>query len=474
MMRYANRKYRLLVLLVMVGILFAACAPARPAAESTPTAAPSEAAPQPPADTPAPTATAPAPAENQVPTPPAAVLAQKDLAGKLNLSADAVKITSVEQVEWPNGCLGIVTPGIMCTDMVVPGYKVMLEAGGKTYEYRTDLEGKAVKQAVDPLAVPTEKAPTSGLDVPVNPADLPPAVVKARETLAQQIQAKAADIQVDKIERVEWPNGCLGVQMPGRMCTQMIVPGYRVIFSYQGKQYEFHTDEAGGSIAMASAPLPQTMDKVITWQQTENNACSRVEIGVQTSAFGPCSGQLQEAQIQPARLEELRTLLSTYAPFNANTPSGSVFFNGQGTQQATPAEQRSIAEWAKLVKMEAESGRSGAAWGLAFGWHREGGIAGFCDDMGVYLSGWAQPSSCKGSNPASKPAFRLNAGQLAQLYAWVDQYQNFEYDMKDPANVSDAMSTRLTFAGGGTQKASADVQAQIAQFAADLYSSAPQ
>jgi hypothetical protein len=199
--------------------------------------------------------------------------------------------------------------------------------------------------------------------------------------------------------------------------------------------------------------------------------CSRVEIGAKSAAYGQCGASLQEAQLSSGRVDELDYLLTTYTTFTGATKAGIVQFNGQGQQEPTQAEMRSIAEWARLVFMEAQGGRSGAAWGLAFSWHREGGIAGFCDDLGVYLTGWAQPTSCKGNQANNIKEYRLSADELAQMYAWVDQYANFYFEQKDSA-VADSMLVKLAFEGKGTQPAATEQQEQIARFAGQIYANA--
>ena len=85
------------------------------------------------------------------------------------------------------------------------------------------------------------------------------------------------------------------------------------------------------------------------------------------------------------RLEQLQDMQKIFSSFGASTPAGKVTFVGQGPVEATPVEQRMIAEWAYLVATEAKSGAASPSYGL--GWHREGGIAGFCDDMMVDAAG---------------------------------------------------------------------------------------
>jgi hypothetical protein len=54
-------------------------------------------------------------------------------------------VVSAEEVEWPDGCLGVAKPNQMCTQVIVPGYRVMLEVNGTQYEVRTDKEVKQVE-----------------------------------------------------------------------------------------------------------------------------------------------------------------------------------------------------------------------------------------------------------------------------------------------------------------------------------------
>ena len=89
-------------------------------------------------------------------------------------------------------------------------------------------------------------------------------------------------------------------------------------------------------------------------------------------------------------------------------------------------------------------------------YHREGGIAGFCDDVSIYADGRAIINSCKS---AQKAEVTLSATQLATLTQWLNAFQGFDYQHKDPA-VTDAMSVSLKFIGYGQNQASdADIQA---------------
>jgi hypothetical protein len=64
-------------------------------------------------------------------------LVQKDLAQRLGLASEAIWLVSVEAVEWSDTSLGCPQPGMMYAQ-VIPGFRVVLGAEGKRYEYHTD------------------------------------------------------------------------------------------------------------------------------------------------------------------------------------------------------------------------------------------------------------------------------------------------------------------------------------------------
>jgi hypothetical protein len=174
--------------------------------------------------------------------------------------------------------------------------------------------------------------------------------------------------------------------------------------------------------------------------------------------------------VVPERAAQLAHLVETYASFEAETAAGTVAFNGQGSATATPAEQRMIAEWARQVAREASAGRNGASWGLALAWHREGGIAGFCDDLTIYVTGEVYAASCKGQTAQDLGRRYMTAEELEQVYAWLDEYAPFEY-LHDDGNVADAMKVTLIFSGAGATTADAAVQQEIVLFAQQLHTS---
>lgn len=60
-----------------------------------------------------------------------------DLASRLNIDRGDVEVVLSEQVEWPSGSLGLPEPGMMYTMAIITGQRVVLEAEGRQFEYRT-------------------------------------------------------------------------------------------------------------------------------------------------------------------------------------------------------------------------------------------------------------------------------------------------------------------------------------------------
>jgi len=84
---------------------------------------------------------------------PAQLAAVKALTSKLNIPVKDVGLVSTEAVVWPNGCLGIVLPGVLCANQTVPGFRIVLSAGGREYEYHTNQDGTTVLSTQQSFAV---------------------------------------------------------------------------------------------------------------------------------------------------------------------------------------------------------------------------------------------------------------------------------------------------------------------------------
>lgn len=82
--------------------------------------------------------------------PQAALAAQEALAQQLNIDVASIRIVEAEAVDWPDACLGIETEGVACAQVITPGFKVLLEANGQTYEVHTNQDGSNLQVIVEP------------------------------------------------------------------------------------------------------------------------------------------------------------------------------------------------------------------------------------------------------------------------------------------------------------------------------------
>jgi hypothetical protein len=77
-------------------------------------------------------------------TNPAIEAAKVDLGVRLNIAPETIELVSIEEVEWPDGCLGVVQPDLMCIQVITPGYRIILQVDGQQYEYHTNSAGTLV------------------------------------------------------------------------------------------------------------------------------------------------------------------------------------------------------------------------------------------------------------------------------------------------------------------------------------------
>jgi hypothetical protein len=61
--------------------------------------------------------------------------AQQDLATRLNVAVEKIEFSDFEDMVWPDGSLGCPMPGMAYTQVMVEGYRILLQHGGQVYAY---------------------------------------------------------------------------------------------------------------------------------------------------------------------------------------------------------------------------------------------------------------------------------------------------------------------------------------------------
>jgi hypothetical protein len=72
--------------------------------------------------------------------------AMRDAAGRLSLASGAgdIHVQQIEAQQWPDSSLGCPREGVFYSQVVTPGYLVVISAAGKQLEYHADSRGRIV------------------------------------------------------------------------------------------------------------------------------------------------------------------------------------------------------------------------------------------------------------------------------------------------------------------------------------------
>jgi hypothetical protein len=70
-----------------------------------------------------------------------------DLADRTGVSIADVQVVSIQETEWRDACLELGQANEACAQMMVPGYRIVLEVEGQQYVYHTDQTGDLLRQA---------------------------------------------------------------------------------------------------------------------------------------------------------------------------------------------------------------------------------------------------------------------------------------------------------------------------------------
>src|SRR5215207_322308 len=184
----------------------------------------------------------------------------------------------------------------------------------------------------------------------------------------------------------------------------------------------------------ANTPLPQT-GAMIVWQSS-GTSCQTASFWADHMTYGSCPPDLPPSQwplstLGYAQLPEYAEAytsryplwMKAYAPFIAQTPAGTVTFNGSGYVIATEAEQRMMAEWAIYMFSEIpESSTSGGGMPIS-GIFRGDNI---CFDVAVYRDGRYRVESCLPGFTYPAPSGYLDARELPHFYRWADSLDSYQ------------------------------------------------
>jgi len=297
-----------------------------------------------------------------------------------------------------------------------------------------------ISSTPQPISFPTSPPIPTSIPLATNiPGDLDAAREAAIASLSATLDLPPDQIKVISSQAVIWPNGCMGVQRMGVMCTNNQVPGFVIVLGVNDKQYEYHTNQDGSLIVpagevqasgLALEAAKKHLASVLGSDANQITVVSNVEVDWPDSCLGVAKQGIMCAMVvTPGYLIRLRSNALDYE-YHSNK-------DGTEIQPAT----------------------------LALTWNQDGGIAGLCDSLTVYLSGEVTSDNCKG-----KPGKgNLSPAEMKQLDTWITQFGQAQLDASDPAGVSDRMIRKLSFFGQGIAQPGDSDQQRLFSWAQDLY-----
>jgi hypothetical protein len=136
--RVRNMRAACACLWLAVTLVLDACGPGAGSQAATPVAtAPPSAV--------APVASSSVPGSNLSPEQQAAVAAVvQDAAARLSISPNELSVDRVEAREWGDSSLGCPQPGNLYSQIVTPGFLIVINSGGKQLEYHSDTRARVV------------------------------------------------------------------------------------------------------------------------------------------------------------------------------------------------------------------------------------------------------------------------------------------------------------------------------------------
>ena len=129
-------------------------------------------------------------------------LAKLDLAERLRLEdIDPIRLATIAKVDWGNTSLGNPKPGMMYADVIVPGFKMLLEADGTYYLYHTSHEEEVFVGARDVPVLDDESGHVVAVTPPPeedheDPGDQAVRVGRGTVELIDPLLATGADVNV--------------------------------------------------------------------------------------------------------------------------------------------------------------------------------------------------------------------------------------------------------------------------------------
>jgi hypothetical protein len=162
----------------------------------------------------------------------------RDLSGREGLPSNLEIVESTERT-WRNGCLELAGRGELCTQALVPGWQVVVSNGRQSFIYHTNNNGRV-------LRLSNGNTNDNNTSLPNRVRD---AVIKAA---SNRLRVQPRQLNITQSIQRDWKDGCLEIADANRVCSQAIVPGWRVVVGIKDQTLVYHTNNNGSVVRFNS------------------------------------------------------------------------------------------------------------------------------------------------------------------------------------------------------------------------------
>ncbi|AFZ00513.1 hypothetical protein [Calothrix sp. PCC 6303] len=164
----------------------------------------------------------------------------KDISRQQGILPNNLDITEYTQKNWRNGCLELPKSGELCTQALIPGWRVVATDGKQNWVYHSNNNGRSLR-----LASSTNS--NNGGKVQNLPQSVKNAVFKAA---TKHLGILPTNVDIIQSESQSWSDGCLGLGDINEICSQAIVPGWRVVVGSQEEALVYHVNGTGSVLRL--------------------------------------------------------------------------------------------------------------------------------------------------------------------------------------------------------------------------------
>ncbi|NJM74290.1 MAG: hypothetical protein HC862_31890 [Scytonema sp. RU_4_4] len=173
---------------------------------------------------------------NSLPRPVTSAIL-RDLSNREQISNRKLEIIDYSQRTWRDGCMDLPRPDELCTQALVPGWRVVLSNGAQTWIYHTNSNGRSIRLA-NPYIL-TKNLPQNF------PSYIESAVLQAA---SQRLNLPTSGLTIIQAQQRTWSNGCLNLPNSGEGCTEALERGWRLVVKAAEQTLVYHTNTTGSKI----------------------------------------------------------------------------------------------------------------------------------------------------------------------------------------------------------------------------------